>query len=114
MKVGFSVAANTGEGGVGNDGRVAAITEMDNASAEGGGAIDGLEQAVGDDTRRSAPETAVGFSHTIGKVGVGEGEGLEVVDTEDARGTAVGVETAVVDSNAGGGAGSGEESVAIA
>ena len=106
------MAGNTVEGGVGNDDRGAASVDVDDASAEGAGVIDGLELAVGDETQRSAPETAVGFSHAIGKVGVGEGEGFEVFDTDPA--IAVGVETAVVDGNAGLRAGSGDESVAIA
>ena len=106
--------ANTGEGGVGNDGRVFAIVEVDDASAEGVGVIDGLEQAVGDDTRRRGLESADGSSHAIGKVGVGKGEGFEVFDLEDTPANAVGVETAVVDSNAGVRAGSVEELVAIA
>ena len=113
-KAGCSVAGNTVEGGVGNDDRGVASVDVDDASAVAAVVIDGLELAVGDETRRSDPETAGGVSHAIGKVGVGEGEGFELVDTDDPPRTAVGVETAVVDVNAGGGAGSGEELVAIA
>ena len=92
-----------GEGGVGNDGRVAATLEVDDASAPAASEIDGLELAVGDDTLRREVETAVVATHAIGKVRVGEGEGFEVVNLEDAiiSSDAVGVETAVVDGNAG-------------